>query len=193
MNRFGQHADEPVWRARRHLFAHPVPDAVADWLFDPGSLTRRLVALCRDGFRVAVIRQGWGRPLLNEATRLGLPVSQVALIREVQLYCGDTPWVYARTVIPHTTLRGAQRHLAHLGTRPLGAVLFADPGLRREEVEVACMTPRHRLFHTAVQGLGETPDAIWGRRSVFYTGGRPLLVNEVFLPTLVGFEEESWK
>ncbi len=188
MNRFGQHADEPVWRARRHLFAHPVPEAVADWLFDPGSLTRRLVTLCRDGFRVVVIRQGWRRPLLNEATRLGLPVSQVALIREVQLHCGDTPWVYARTVIPHTTLRGAQRHLAHLGTRPLGAVLFADPGLRREEVEVACMTPRHRLFHTAVRGLNETPHAIWGRRSVFYTGGRPLLVNEVFLPTLIGFE-----
>lgn len=185
MNRFGQHAAEPVWRGRRALFAHPVPATVASWLFDPGSLTRRLVARCGGGFRVRVLGQGWARPLLNEATRLGLPPWQVALIREVQLLCEETPWVYARTVIPHSTLRGAQRHLAHLGTRPLGAVLFADPGLRREDVEVACMTARHRLFHTAVQGLPEPPARIWGRRSVFFTGGKPLLVNEVFLPTLV--------
>jgi len=184
MNRFGQHASEPVWRPQSRLFAHPVPAGVAGWLFDPGSLTRRLVAACRGRFRVRVLSQGWARPLLNEATRLGLPPAQVALIREVQLLCDDTPWVYARTVIPHTTLRGAQRHLAHLGTRPLGAVLFADPGLRREEVEVACMSARHHLFHTAVQGLPALPEAIWGRRSVFFTGGKPLLVNEVFLPPL---------
>jgi len=185
MNHFGQHAVEPVWRARRALFAHPVPPGLAPWLFDPGSLTRRLVARCKGTFRVRMLGQGWARPLLNEATRLGLPPQQVALIREVQLLCEGETWVYARTVIPHSTLRGGQRRLAHLGSRPLGAALFADPRLRREEVEVACMTRRHRLFHTAVQGLSVIPERIWGRRSVFFTGGKPLLVNEVFLPTLV--------
>ena len=182
MNRFGQHAFEPVWRTRTSLFAHPVPDKVASWVYDPGSLTRRVLQTCTGHFRVEVIAQYRGRPLLNEATRLHVHADQVALIREVYLYCGNRPWVFARTIIPHTTLTGRQRHLAHLGNRPLGAVLFADATMRRDEVEVACMRPMHRLFDTATAGLLQTPEMIWGRRSVFYVGGKPLLVNEVFLP-----------
>ena len=79
-------------------------------------------------------------------------------------------------------MTGRQRQLAHLGNRPLGAALFADATMRRDEVEVACMRPTHRLFDTATAALGESPEMIWGRRSVFYVGGKPLLVNEVFLP-----------
>jgi chorismate--pyruvate lyase len=184
MNRFGQHAFEPIWRTRTSLYAHPVPEKVAKWIYDPGSLTRRVQHICKNRFRVEVIAQYRGRPLLNEATRLRAHIDQAALIREVYLYCGDNPWVYARTIIPHTTLTGRQRHLAHLGSRPLGAALFADPTRRRDEVEVACMRPTHRLFTTATSGLAEIPDMIWGRRSVFYVGGKPLLVNEVFLPPL---------
>jgi len=182
MNRFGQHAFEPVWRTRSSLFAHPVPENVASWVYDPGSLTRRVQQTCQDPFRVEVIAQYRGRPLLNEATRLRVHADQSALIREVYLYCGDSPWVYARTIIPHTTLTGRQRHLAHLGNRPLGAALFADTTMRRDEVEVACMRPMHRLFDTATAGLLQRPEMIWGRRSVFYLSGKPLLVNEVFLP-----------
>lgn len=184
MNRFGQHAYEPVWRTRTSLFAHPVPAKVASWIYDPGSLTRRVQQACQHQFRVEVIAQQRGRPLLNEATRLRVPADQAALIREVYLYCGDSPWVYARTIIPHTTLTGRQRYLAHLGNRPLGAALFADPTMRRDEVEVACMRSLHRLFDTATAGLLDPPPMIWGRRSVFYVGGKPLLVNEVFLPPL---------
>ena len=184
MNRFGQHAFEPVWRTRTSLFAHPVPDKVASWVYDPGSLTRRVLQTCADHFRVEVIAQYRGRPLLNEATRLHVHADQAALIREVYLYCGDSPWVFARTIIPHMTLTGRQRHLAHLGNRPLGAALFADATMRRDEVEVACMQSMHRLFDTATAGLEEAPEMIWGRRSVFYVGGKPLLVNEVFLPPL---------
>ncbi len=185
MNRFGQHASEPVWRTRAKLVAHPVPDDVAGWLFDPGSLTRRVREVCDGRFRVEVIRQGWGRPMLNEAIRLGVQENRRALIREVYLYCDRIPLVYARTIIPHTTLRGRQRYLAHLGTRPLGEVLFADPAMQRDEVEVACIRPANRLFHIATATLGSIPEEIWGRRSVFYTGSKPLLVNEVFLPSLV--------
>lgn len=182
MNRFGQHAFEPVWRTRTSLFAHPVPRNIASWVYDHGSLTRRIIQTCQGQFRVEVIAQHRGRPLLNEATRLRVQADQAALIREVYLYCDTVPWVYARTISPHTTLTGRQRHLAHLGSRPLGAALFADPTMCRDEVEVACMRPIHRLFDTATAALAQSPETIWGRRSVFYVGGKPLLVNEVFLP-----------
>ncbi|MCG6887430.1 MAG: chorismate lyase [Proteobacteria bacterium] len=185
MNRFGQHASEPVWRTRAKLIAHPVPAYVAGWLFDSGSLTRRVKLACGGQFRVEVIFQGWGRPMLNEAVRLGMDESRRALIREVYLYCDASPWVYARTIIPPTTLSGRQRHLAHLGNRPLGEMLFADPAMWRDEVEIACIRPAYRLFNIATAALGEAPTEIWGRRSVFYTGKKPLLVNEIFLPPLL--------
>ncbi len=116
----------------------------------------------------------------NEARRLGLRVHQRALIRQVHLVCNDQPWVFARTVIPFTTLRGPLRHLVRLGTRPLGAVLFADPHMRRDELEMACIGTDLSLFQRAITSPGEA--CVWGRRSVFYLRNRPLLVSEIFLP-----------
>ncbi len=185
MNRFGHYAFEPVWRQKRKLHRSTIARSAQDWLFDPGSLTTRLVAHCHGRFHVDLVSQQWQRPMFNEAIRLGCRVDQMALVRQVYLYCDDTPLVFARTVIPHTSLQGPKRFLAFLDQRPLGSVLFADPGLRREEVEVARIEPRHRLFATATAAVSPVPAHIWGRRSVFYTGGKPLLVNEVFLPDLL--------
>jgi chorismate--pyruvate lyase len=105
-----------------------------------------------------------------------------ALIRQVQLLCGGKPWIYARTVIPVNSLRGRLKRLAHLGTRPLGGVLFADPGMRRGVVELASIRPGQALYTAATARLRTRPAAIWGRRSVFTITRRPLLVSEVFLP-----------
>lgn len=195
MNRFGRHVYEPVWRVRSHMFAQQVPAALTDWLFDPGSLTRRLQAVCNNvpdsgsssGFWVEVLEQSWQRPMLNEAVRLGISAERMALVREVFLYCNAQPVVFARTVIPAQTLTGPQRHLACLGSRPLGAILFADPNMHRDEVEVACIRSGQRIFARATAQLQQNPDAIWGRRSVFYLDNKPLLVNEVFLPSIQSY------
>jgi chorismate--pyruvate lyase len=184
LTRFGSHIAEPVWKQRRYLLNNQVPGDVACWLFDQGSLTKRVIQACNNTFRVEVISQGWARPMLNEAIRLGMANTETALIREVYLFCGDTPWVYARTVIPRRTLTGEQRFLAHLGNKPLGAVLFADPNMQRDEVEVARITHKQRMFNVATQSLEQKPQSIWGRRSVFYLKKKRLLVNEVFLPAI---------
>jgi chorismate--pyruvate lyase len=121
---------------------------------------------------------------MSEHRALGMKQGDRAVIREVRLMCGDTPWVFARTVIPVRSLRGAQRRLIRLGSKPLGAALFADPGLRRGEVEVARMSPGEQLFARAV-GSATSSKAVWGRRSVFWLQGKPLLVSEIFLPALL--------
>lgn len=120
--------------------------------------------------------------MLNEARTLGQRPEAYALVREVYLMCDDKPWVFARTVIPAGTLKGGRRRLANLGKRPLGAVLFADRSMRRSPVEIACLSPGQPLFARAVAPLCVTPEAIWGRRSVFRLSGQPLLVSEIFLP-----------
>lgn len=177
---------ESVWRVGRQIFSDPVPENMGCWLFDPASLTARLVAACSGRFRVQVLEQTWRSPLHNESRRLGMRYKRTALIREVLLYCDDKPWVYARTVIPKTTLTGPSKYLANLGSKPLGAVLFADPHMQRDEIEVSELVPGQHLYEKAVQALANPPATIWGRRSVFYLYHKPLLVNEIFLPGIAG-------
>lgn len=106
------------------------------------------------------------------------------LVREVELLCDEQPWVFARTLIPATSLVGGARRLARLGSKPLGAVLFADPSTKRAAMELARLTRRDPLFAAAVDHLPLRPGQLWGRRTLFWYAGKPLLVNEIFLPTI---------
>jgi chorismate--pyruvate lyase len=183
MHSLPQH-HEPVWNFTRELRHGFVPAEMAGWLFDPGSLTTRLIRACPGRFHVQVISQVWRPPLHNESKRLGMRQRQMSFIREVYLCCDERPWVFARTVIPRKSLTGQQQHLADLGSRSLGSVLFADPHMRRDEIEVACLHATEQLYHKAVATLSQHPACIWGRRSVFYLNNKPLLVSEIFLPDI---------
>jgi chorismate--pyruvate lyase len=170
------------WKPNRHYLRADIPRPLCSWLLDTASLTMRLQQLCPGEFRVRVLSQVTGRPTLDEARALGMRQGAGAIIRQVQLLCDGQPWVYARTIIPRSSVRGRLRRLAHLGTRPLDGMLFADRGMRREIVELACIRKGQGLFATATRGLRSKPAAVWGRRAVFRIANRPLLVTEVFLP-----------
>lgn len=184
LDHYGKHRFEPAWRPTACLRHSVVSARLRSWLLDPHSLTRRLQQTCPGRFSVEVVRESFAAPMLNEARVLGYP--RRAWIREVRLLCDGVPWVYARTVIPHATLTGPQRRLRHLGNRPLGAMLFKEPGLRRDPLQVAALTPRHALYHRAA--IAADDQTVWGRRSIFYLEGKPLLVSELFLPQLPGAE-----
>lgn len=169
------------WRPVCQLFGTRAPAAATrSWLLDEESLTRRLRERWGTVFRVQVTAHLWALPALDEARLLALKAGTHALIREVLLCDGDIPYVRARTVMPATTLTGKHRHLACLGTRPLGAAIFADPSLRRERLDVAQVEPGNPVFP-------DLSESAWGRRSLFTLEGKPLIVYEVFLPEF--FEE----
>ena len=176
------HRAEPDWHVASRLYRRDVPESVLRWLLDPASLTRRIQSACPGSFRVEVLFQGWAQPQHNEVRELGMRTGSWGFVREVHLLCDGRPWVFARTVIPRTTLTGTRRRLTRLKTRPLGAVLFADPTMQRGPVEIARLTPCDKLFPVAIQHLAKQPEMIWGRRSLFTLGGKPLLVSEIFLP-----------
>lgn len=162
-----------------------VPAGVADWLRDEGSLTRRVVQACGEGqFRVRLLHQAWGSPLYSESKVLRLRRGEATLIREVELLCDGHPWVFARTLIPATSLKGSARRLTQLGEKPLGAVLFSDSRIQRGITQIARLHPRHPLFASAAANLQQQPQTLWGRRTLFYISNRPILVNEIFLPEL---------
>ena len=184
MNDFDRFLCEPVWRPVQRLRRSAVPEKYLSWLLDPASLTQRIISICNGTFRVQVISQVRSRPMLNEARALDMRSGAFAVVRQVCLLCNETPWVYARTIIPSETLTGRQRRLAHLRSRSLGALLFSDPSMQRGVVEVTRLSPCDKLFPLVTQSLRSKPETVWGRRSLFRIGGKPLLVSEFFLPDI---------
>ena len=171
-----------VWQLAERVRRATVPARVWPWLINGSSLTQRLMAVCDQPFSVRVLSQAWQRPYADEMHALDQRSLGSAWVRQVQLRSGDRPWVFARTVIPRASLIGPNRRLTRLGSRPLGAALFADPTLERCAVEIARLVPGNELFQLAVQGISTIPTEIWGRRSVFRVHGQPVLVSEIFLP-----------
>lgn len=165
------------WRALRCSQGEFVPRHWRHWLEDRGSLTRRLVSASGGDFRVQILRQFVGLPSLEEARTLHLAPRRRALIREVLLIGNGTPWVFARSILPLSTLSGRLRRLRRLDNRPLGQLLFSDNSMTRGPVEVA------RIQGASLPAdCGTNNQLLWGRRSVFRLDGKPLLVCEIFLP-----------
>ncbi len=164
-----------------------IPEHYLPWLLDTASLTQRLMDACGNEVRVQVLNQAWDRPRPDEARVLGMRAQGHALVRQVQLLCGGQPWVYARTLLPRATLTGPERRLAHLKSRSLGAVLFADPTMQRGRTEIVRLRPTDDLYALAAQPLAAPPAEIWGRRTLFRLRGKPLLVSEFFLPGIGEF------
>ncbi|MBI3772390.1 MAG: chorismate lyase [Gammaproteobacteria bacterium] len=173
---------EPHWRRGVTLRRETMPPEIAPWLFDAGSLTKRLKRACPGQFKVRVLDQRWTRPLRSERAALGLGDRQVAWVRQVHLLCGERTVVYARTVLPRPVLRGRHRRLACLGGRPLGEQLFRDRSMRRGRIEVAKIDANELLYHVAVPEKLAKATQLWGRRTVFRLRGLPLLVSEIFVP-----------
>lgn len=154
------------------------------WLVDQGSLTRRIKEHC-PAFSVRHVVQRFGKSARDEARRVGLQPRHYALLREVFLYCGETPVVFAHSVLPRASLRGAWHRLGSLGNKPLGAALFATPRIQREPMEFKKLSHRHALYQRATQLLAHKPPHLWARRSVFSLHGKAILVTEVFLPGIL--------
>jgi chorismate--pyruvate lyase len=151
-----------------------------DWLLDPGSLTQRLQSQYKK-FQVQVIGEEVMPANSDELALLDLSQGE-CFIREVVLECDGHASVFARTVIPQSTLSGPGRKLTSLGSKPLGAALFADPRMRRDVSQLAQFNEDSDMARLcrALQLNFRYP--IWGRRSLFRLEESPLLVTEVFLP-----------
>jgi chorismate--pyruvate lyase len=111
--------------------------------------------------------------------------SELAMVREVYLYCGNTPVVFAHSVVAHKNLRGAWRGLSGLGNKSLGTVLFTNPRIKRTPLEFKKVSRGHFLYDRACAKLPIKPTNLWARRSLFTLHGQSILVTEVFLPAIL--------
>ena len=154
------------------------------WLIDNGSLTARLKMRYPD-FAVQPVLLKNAKAFADESTLLGLKANQHALIREVLLMGGNQPVVFAHSLLPRASLRGAWYGLGRLGNKPLGETLFANPKVKRTALEYKKL-PRHHPISMRVAGhMPNAPKVLWARRSVFSLGCAKILVTEVFLSQLL--------
>lgn len=160
-----------------------LPRSLRRWLCDRGSLTRRLKARCTR-FGVTPLATGLARANADEMALLGLSSRQLAYVRDVTLQCDGQVVVFAHSVMTRKSVRGTWHGITRLGSRPLGEALFSNPRIRRQALAFRKLTPRHPLFRRINRHLPQTERCLWARRSVFCLAGRPLLVTEVFLPSI---------
>ncbi|XXE94020.1 chorismate lyase [Pseudomonas sp. D1-2] len=161
----------------QHLLS-PRPDAcVMEWLFDQGSLTRRLTGLSDHHFSVTPLFEGWQPLRADECAALDLAEGSEGWVREVYLRGHGQPWVFARSVAARSALQGDGLQMDELGSRSLGELLFCDQAFQRRAIEV-CHYPSEWLPAEV------RVTALWGRRSRFDRGTLSVLVAEVFLPSM---------
>jgi len=165
------------WRPLDEVI-HLIPEALRDLMKDESSMTKRMKESGR--FELTLLYHDWGKPTLDENRALNY--KNQTLIREVKLSSHQLPKMFARAVIPESTMKREGEQLLKLGSKPLGEILFADPNLVRSPFEVMQLKPKHPLFEKACAAIREfeRPDYLWARRSVFQYLSRPLLLSEVF-------------
>ena len=191
-------------RSRQQWLKKPVlAGAYQPWLIHTGSLTARLQQRYSQ-FAVQPVRMKYAKAITDEAALLHLPAYKTALIREVLLIGNNQPVVFAHSVLPRASLRGAWKGLGRLGNKPLGATLFANPKVKRTPLEYKKLPRQHpismrvsrmnnqlQLVYSAgttlavAEHLQTPPKALWARRSIFSLNCARILVTEVFLPQLL--------
>ncbi len=145
-------------------------------------MTERVKSLCTHDFRVEVLRH---ELVENQQLQpeLQLVQNELVLQREVLLCDGDTPLIFAYSLLPEAALHGRYAELRELGSRPLGHWLFTEPVLKRHTVEIAALATQEKLFDQ-VREITTLPTLLWGRKALFSGAAKPLLVSEFFLPAL---------
>jgi chorismate lyase len=165
-------------------FVPDIEPGYAPWLRDHGSLTRRIQQRC-DTFSVRNVYAGLAMANTDEVSLLNISRPQLIYSRNVFLYADGRPVVFAHSVVAAHHLQHAWHALQHLGSRPLGALLFSHPLVQRAPLRFKALKPDHPLYQQAAVMLQVKPQRLWARRSVFTLHGASLLVTEVFLPDIL--------
>lgn len=158
---------------------HPRPvcsPALRPWLVDEASLSARIAA--RAEFGVRVLSQGIAPALPDERVFFG----RATLVREVLLCADGVPVVFARSVLDAGSRPWRAWH--RLGSRPLACLLFGKARVARTSLAFRGFSS---VLLPALAGKRTelSPRLLPARRRFFVREGSPLLLTEVFLPSIL--------
>ncbi len=157
------------WRAPAEC---ELPEALRPWLLEADSMTRRLRHHNRH-FSVQLLGNR-SVTLCADEQQLVAAEQPMGLCREVILHGDRGPAVLGWTLFAEAALQ--ESGLGELGEQPLGERIFGDEPARRDHLQLACFEIASSPWCPAA--------TVWGRRSRLFLGQLPLLVHELFLPSL---------
>jgi chorismate lyase len=170
------------WQPAERLGQLSMDAQLRPWLIGSGLLTQRLRTACGERFALRLVDQWTG--LLSGSHRSALRTEDNAgLFRDVEMWCGDSVWVFGQTVVPDSTLI-LHPWLAELGDTALGETLGALSGVERSSYEYAWLPTEEAVTARALRNAEIRPAGLWARRARIALRGAPLLTQELFLPSM---------
>ena len=137
---------------------------IKSWLLEQGPITKRIKSIAE--FRLELIQDELSDATDDEILFLKIDSEEIR-IREVILYGNENPMVFARTIIPDTTIEKGLKELGKIGNKPLGDILFEKDIFSKEDIVFASFKDKESLF--------------WGRKIKYTVKDQPFSVMEVFL------------
>ena len=137
---------------------------IRSWLLENGPITKRIKQ--NGAFRLHLIQDEFSSINQNDKDFIECTSNEIKL-REVLLYCDDSPVVFAQTIIPAEAISKGLKDLGNLGSKPLGDILFEEDIFTKDKVFYALFERNSSLY--------------WGRKAKYIVKGYKFSVMEVFL------------
>ena len=142
-----------------------VDASVLSWLSESGPITNRIKLSQK--FELELLNDEIDEISKEEELFLN-SVSETFRVRRVILLGNNTPVVYAKSIIPSSTIENGLSSLGKIGNAPLGDILFT-PGVFTK-LEMVCAS-----------FLSKEKNVYWGRKIKYSVNSEPISVMEVFL------------
>ena len=189
----GTNSLPPLWQHLTPKLLKEVPKSLRAWLVEPSCLTHHLKA-ADPIFDLERLSQDVTEFDIQEARLLAeSKPSKNGVVRQVLLKLNGQAKVYARVLIPETTLTQMGQRIDTLKDLPIGEnLLFNNPKVKRQPFMFRKITTDDPLYASAFKYL-KTTEALWARCSVFNYEGHPLLITEVFAPNCPPYRQPKAK
>ena len=142
-----------------------VDASILSWLSESGPITNR-IKLSQE-FELELLNDEIDEISKEEELFLN-SFSETFRVRRVILLGNNTPVVYAKSVIPSSTIENGLSSLGKIGNAPLGDILFT-PGVFT------------KLKMVCASFLSKEKNVYWGRKIKYSVNSEPISVMEVFL------------
>jgi chorismate--pyruvate lyase len=142
-----------------------VNTSILSWLLESGPITNR-IKLSQE-FELKLLNDEIDEISKEEELFLN-SVSKTFRVRRVILLGNKTPVVYAKSVIPTSTIENGLSSLGKIGNAPLGDILFT-PGVFTK-LDMVCAS-----------FLSKEKNVYWGRKIKYSVNSEPISVMEIFL------------
>ena len=170
------------WQPAERLGQLSMDSRLRPWLIGNRLLTERMRTLCGARYALEVIDHFSGG--ISDEQRSAMRVSDTAgLLRDIELRCGTTVWVFGRTIVPDSTLE-THSWLAELGDSALSETLSDLSGVERSSYEYAWLPATDPMCERALRDADIRPAGLWARRARISIRNSPLLAQELFLPAM---------